>query len=61
MTNAKDAADGKAGRASPDPPSAPQTRFDRFVDFARRVIAVPRSEIEDQERLYKKRRERKQR
>jgi hypothetical protein len=55
---------GKAVRASPDPPSPPlpspdsseQTPFERFVEFARKIVAVPKSEIDEQERIYKSQR-----
>ena len=64
MRHAKDADGGKAGRASPDPPppslpspeSSEQTPFERFVEFARKIVAVPKSEIDEQERIYKSRR-----
>jgi hypothetical protein len=64
VKHAKDADGGKAGRASPDPPppspsspeSSEQTPFERFVDFARKIVAVPKSEIDEQERIYKSQR-----
>jgi hypothetical protein len=64
VTHAKDADGGKAGRANPDPPSpsAPspdaseQTPFERFVDFARKIVAVPKAEIDEQERIYQSQR-----
>ena len=50
---------GKAGRGrnSPAPPSPPpeQTPFERFEEFARKIISVPKSEIQEQERLYRER------
>ena len=38
-----------AGRSDPDPPSlsSEQTPFERFVDFARKIVAVPKAEIDD--------------
>jgi hypothetical protein len=64
VRHAKGADGGKAGRASPDPPppslpspeSSEQTPFERFVDFARKIVAVPKSEIDEQERIYKSQR-----
>jgi hypothetical protein len=64
VRHAKDADGGKAGRASPDPPSPSlpspespeQTPFERFVDFARKIVAVPKAEIDEQERIYKSQR-----
>jgi hypothetical protein len=61
---AKGADGGEAGRGNPDPPSpslpsaesSEQTAFERFVEFARRIVAVPRSEIDEQERIYKSQR-----
>jgi hypothetical protein len=61
---AKGADGGKAGRVSPDPPSSSlpspdsseQTPFERFVEFARKIVAVPKSEIDEQERIYKSQR-----
>jgi hypothetical protein len=62
VRHAKDADGGEAASLEPDsPPSDGMTPFERFVDFARKVIAVPRAEIEEQERIYqatKKRRRR---
>ncbi len=62
MRRGKDGADGEAASPEPDsPPPDGMTPFERFVDFARKVIAVPRAEIEEQERIYqatKKRRRR---
>lgn len=49
MTHGKDA--GK----SVGPPD-PRTPFARFADFAKRLIAVPKSEMNRQERLYQHRR-----
>lgn len=48
---------GRAGRASPslDPPPATteQTPFERFEEFARKVVSVPRAELEARERAYR--------
>jgi hypothetical protein len=63
VKHAKGAAKGKAARGSdelpPLPPLPSTPTFDRFVDFARRIISVPKAEIEEQERLYREERERK--
>lgn len=65
MKHKKDGAGGgkaKARRGSdelpPLPPLPSTPTFDRFVDFARRIISVPKAEIEEQERLYQEQRER---
>lgn len=62
MKHAKGGAKGKAARGSdelpPLPPLPSTPTFDRFVDFARRIISVPKAEIEKQERLYQERRRR---
>jgi hypothetical protein len=56
MKNEKGAAsDGAAGRGSPDPPTE-QTPFQRFEEFARRVVSVPKKEIDEREREYRERR-----
>jgi hypothetical protein len=61
--NAKDAANGKGGRAPAEAPSpAPypdNPEFERFVDFARKIVNVPKAEIAEQERIYRERRKRK--
>lgn len=49
--NGKAAEPEKAGRASPDPPSS-QTPFERFEAFARKVLSVPKAELEKRERAY---------
>lgn len=56
MRNDKDAESEKAGRASPDPPSPGQTPFERFEEFARKVLSVPRAEIEEREKAYRAKR-----
>jgi hypothetical protein len=54
LTNAKDEGNGKAERANPDPPLPPgATPFERFEDFAKKIISVPKSEVQEQERLYR--------
>jgi hypothetical protein len=45
--------EGKGNAASPEPG---HTAFERFTNFTRRILAVPKSEIQAQERLYQKRR-----
>lgn len=55
MTKSKGEDDAKAGRAGPDPPPSP-TQFERFEEFARRIVSVPKAEIQEQERLYQERR-----
>jgi len=54
------AEDGAARRESPnpDPPADGQTPFERFREFARKVVSVPRTEIEEQERAYQDQRKR---
>jgi hypothetical protein len=42
----------RAGRASPDPPDS-QTPFERFEAFARKILSVPKTEIEARERTYR--------
>jgi hypothetical protein len=64
VRHAKGAAGGKAAGGSPDlppsslssPESSEQTPFERFVEFARKIVAVPKSEIDEQERIYKSQR-----
>ena len=62
MKHAKGAAGGKARRGSdelpPLPPLPSTPTFDRFVDFARKIVNVPKSEIDEQERLDQERRRR---
>jgi hypothetical protein len=62
MKRGKDAGDGKARRGSdelpPLPPLPSTPTFDRFVDFARKIVNVPKSAIDEQERLYQERRKR---
>jgi len=63
VKRAKDGGGGgkaKAQRGSdelpPLPPLPSTPTFDRFVDFARKIVNVPKSEIDEQERLYQERR-----
>lgn len=56
MTNAKDADPGKAGKGSPSPDPltpSPQTPFERFEEFARKVVSVPKAEMDERERAYR--------
>ena len=57
MLDDKDAESEKVGRESPDPPATTEkTPFERFEEFARKVISVPKSEIDERERLYQEQR-----
>lgn len=56
MLDDKDAESEKAGRESPDPPAQEKTPFERFEEFARKVISVPKSEIDERERKYREQR-----
>jgi hypothetical protein len=49
--NEKDAVSGETGKS--DSPLADQTPFQRFEEFARRVISVPRAELEERERAHR--------
>jgi hypothetical protein len=49
----RDAESGELENLNPDSSPSEQTPFQRFEEFARRVVAVPRAEIEDRERAYK--------
>jgi hypothetical protein len=40
-------------------PKPPQTSMEQFNDFARRIIAVPKAEVEERARGYVKTRKRK--
>lgn len=57
MKNGKDEESVKPERASPEA----QAPFDRFEEFARKVVAVPKSEYDAQERRYQKSRAAKRR
>jgi hypothetical protein len=45
-------APGNNSPSSPPLPSSPD--FDRFIELARKIVAVPRAEIDDQEKRYRK-------
>jgi len=51
--------DKEEGRKNPPDLEPEQTPFERFVDFTRRIIAVPHSEIAVEERKYQRARLRK--
>jgi hypothetical protein len=56
MRNAKDADPEKAGKGSPSPDpltAPPQTPFERFEEFARKVVSVPKAEMDERERAYR--------
>lgn len=53
---AKGAGSGEPQRAGPA-----QTPFERFTEFTRRIVAVPKSEIQEQECLYQRRQRAKKR
>jgi hypothetical protein len=52
---------GKAEENEKPRPPNEETPFDSFSEFARKVVAVPKPEIEAQERRYKTQRRRSQR
>ena len=52
MTDAKAA--GAGSNAKPPPATIEQTPFLRFVEFARRIIAVPKSEMNKKKRVDKR-------
>lgn len=52
----RDAASGEDRERNPDSPLTDQTPFQRFEDFARKVISVPRREIEEREQAYQENR-----
>jgi hypothetical protein len=62
VKHGKDGGGGKAQRGSdelpPLPPLPSTPTFDKFVDFARKIVNVPKSEIDEQERLYQEKRRR---
>lgn len=37
-----------------------RTAFERLTDFARRIVTVPKTEIDQQARIYNRKRKRKQ-
>lgn len=57
MKHAKGGARGRKAKApeapsfSSSPPTGPE--FERFVDFAREVVSVPRAILEERERVYR--------
>jgi hypothetical protein len=57
--NGKDAGNDRAKEkedtAGNDPPVSP-TPFERFEEFARRVVSVPKAEVEERERVYREER-----
>jgi hypothetical protein len=55
MRNEKGAEEDPAGRGSPDPPTE-KTPFQRFEEFARKVVSVPKAEIDERERAYREKR-----
>lgn len=55
----KDGANGGEGTESPDTSPPAETPFHRFEEFARRVISVPKVEIDERERSYREQRDRK--
>lgn len=42
---------------TPDP-TPPETPFQRFEEFARKVLSVPKAEIDERERAYRESRKR---
>ncbi len=40
-------------------PKGGQSEFEKFEDFARKVVAVPKSEVDEQEKKYQAERKRK--
>ena len=47
---------GEPEKATPESP--PESPFQRFEEFARRVISVPKAEIDERERAYREGRKR---
>lgn len=54
----KDAVNEGTGNVSPDPSPPEQTPFERFEEFARRVVSVPKGELDERERAYREDRKR---
>jgi hypothetical protein len=52
----KDEDGGEPRAESPETPPPEQTPFQRFEEFARRVISVPKVEIDEREKAYRERR-----
>lgn len=55
MRHEKRAKAEEAERLNTDPPTAP-TPFERFEEFARKVLSVPKAEIDERERAYRENR-----
>lgn len=53
----KEEDDGEPRAESPESPPPEQTPFQRFEEFARRVISVPKTEIDERERSYRESRQ----
>jgi hypothetical protein len=51
--NDKDADHERAERGNPDSPIPAQSPFERFEEFARKVVSVPRAEMDERERAYR--------
>lgn len=60
MKNAKDEENGSPPRITLVPANG-ETSFDRFTEFARKVVAVPKPEMDEQERRYRRSRAAKRR
>jgi hypothetical protein len=61
VKHAKGGGSGRRGRGDPAPPAPSSSppkdpEFEHFEDFARRILSVPKAEIEEQERLYQSQR-----
>jgi hypothetical protein len=57
--NHGEAGGNAASRRSEMPPLPPlpsSPTFDKFLDFARKIVNVPKREIDEQERLYQEKR-----
>jgi len=58
MPKEKGEASGEAGTKNPDSSPPEQTAFQHFGEFARRVVSVPKAEIDERERTYRYQRKR---
>ncbi len=56
--NERDAANDGEEKANPEPSRTTQTPFERFEDFARQILSVPKAEIEERELTYQEARKR---
>lgn len=56
MTPNKNEKDAGGEERSPDTSPSDETPFERFEDFARKVLSVPKAEIEERERAYRAKR-----